>query len=79
MFEFGWCWVYLLIKIETITFLNIVFCGVDIATMVTANHVAEPYLPLFSSPFVIKVLPQNTFVCHGALYTLKKIISLFAF
>lgn len=29
------------------TFLKVVFCGVDMATMVTANHFANPSLSLF--------------------------------
>ena len=61
------------------TFLKIVFCGAATATMVTANHFAHPSLSLFSSALVIKVLPQNTFVCCRAMCTLKKIICLFAF
>ena len=54
------------------TFLKVVFCGVDMATRVTANHFANPSLSLFFLSACNKVLPQNTFVCPRAVCILEK-------
>ena len=62
------------------------FCGADIATIVTANHLAQPYLPLFFLSICDKgATSEHTCVSWSFVYSeknyrficfLKRLISL---